>query len=219
LVHRLTSVTIPNIVTSVGGEAFSGCTSLTSVTIPNSATDIMPYAFWRCGSLTNVTIPNGVTTIEGWAFSGCTNLTSITIGNSVTYIGNEAFYGCSNLTAAYFDGNALPDETDPFDWDGNATVYHLPGTTGWSATFSGRPTALWLPRVQTSDTGFGVQTNRFGFTINWANDRVVVVEASPSLANPIWLPVATNILTGGSLHFSDPDRASYPSRFFRIRSP
>jgi hypothetical protein len=64
------------------------------------------------------------------------------------------------------------------------TVYYLPGMAGWSTTFAGVSTALWLPQVQTGNASFGAQTNRFGFTISWANDKVVVIEASPDLANP-----------------------------------
>jgi hypothetical protein len=51
----LTSVTIPNSVTSIGGNAFLNCTSLTSVTIPNSVTNIGNYAFNGCNSLTSIT--------------------------------------------------------------------------------------------------------------------------------------------------------------------
>ena len=95
----LASITIPNSVTSIGGGAFSGCSSLTSVTIPNSVTSIGTYAFQGCSSLSSVTIPNNVTSIEAGAFSGCSSLTSVTIPNSVTSIGDYAFDGCSGLTS------------------------------------------------------------------------------------------------------------------------
>ena len=108
---------------------------------------------------------------------------------------------------------------DVFLDDNNAIVYFLPGSTGWGVTFGGRPTALWLPQIQTSDASFGVQTNQFGFNINWANDQVVVVEACTNLANPTWSLLQTNTLTGGSVYFSDPDWANHPARFYRIRSP
>jgi hypothetical protein len=71
--------------------------------------------------------------------------------------------------------------------------------------------------VQTSDTSFGARTNQFGFTISWASGMTVVVEACTNSANPIWVPVGTNTLTGGSAYFSDPQWASYPSRFYRLR--
>ena len=95
----LTSITIPNSVTSIGSATFYGCTGLTSVTIPNSVTSIDYQAFSYCSGLTSVTIPNSVTSIGQAAFSRCTGLTSVTIPNSVTSIGQAAFSGCSGLTS------------------------------------------------------------------------------------------------------------------------
>jgi hypothetical protein len=92
---NLTSVTIPNSVTSMGDSVFSGCTSLTSVTFLNSITGIGPQAFYGCTSLTNVIIGNGVTSIGQQAFYNCASLTSVTLPNSVTSIGRQAFSGSS----------------------------------------------------------------------------------------------------------------------------
>ena len=93
----LTSVTIPNSVTTIENSAFSNCTNLENLTIGNSVTTIGDYAFEGCSSLTSVTIPNSVTTIEWYAFDGCSSLTSVTIGNSVTSIGGHAFNSCTSL--------------------------------------------------------------------------------------------------------------------------
>ena len=95
----LSSITIPDSVTSIGYEAFYGCTSLSSISIPNSVTDIEFAAFSGCTSLTSVTIPDSVTSIGEQAFYGCSSLTSVTIPDGVTRIRSEAFYGCSSLTS------------------------------------------------------------------------------------------------------------------------
>ena len=87
----LTSITIPDSVTSIGYIAFSGCISLTSINIPDGVTSIYIHTFSGCTSLTSVTIPDSVTYIDGSAFEGCTSLESVTIPDSVTYIGVSAF--------------------------------------------------------------------------------------------------------------------------------
>ena len=87
-------------------------------------------------------------------------------------------------------------------------------------TFAGRPTALWvLPYPTILEGSVGVRTEGFGFTISWATNASVVVEACTNLANPTWTPVGTNLLTDGWSYFSDPHRTNYPVRFYRVRWP
>jgi hypothetical protein len=82
-----------------GWFAFDGCARLTGVTIPNSVISIGARALSGCSSLGNITIPAGVTNIGDGAFSDCTTLTSVIIPNNVTSIGESAFSGCTSLVA------------------------------------------------------------------------------------------------------------------------
>ena len=130
----LTSVTIPDSVTTIGRWAFAWCSSLTSVTIGDGVTTIGDGVFFGCGSLTKFNgkfasedgrclivddtlmsfaigcgateyvIPQSVTVIGNYAFYRCFSLTSVTIPDSVTTIGKEAFYQCTGLTSV-----AIPD--------------------------------------------------------------------------------------------------------------
>ena len=124
----LTSITIPNSVTSIGDLAFYDCTGLTSITIPNSVTSIGYWTFDGCSSLTSITIPDGVTSIGDMDFGGCSGLTSITIPNSVTSIGDSAFYGCTGLKDVYYTGSK--DEWKAISIDAgndrllNATIHY-----------------------------------------------------------------------------------------------
>jgi hypothetical protein len=94
----VTNITIPGSVTNIEGAAFNECNSLTSVKIPGGVTTIAGATFAGCWSLTSVTIPKGVTSIEGYAFTACFKLASLTIPNSVTRIGGYAFYYCTRLS-------------------------------------------------------------------------------------------------------------------------
>ena len=73
--------------------------------------------------------------------------------------------------------------------------------------------------INVSGASFGVRTNQFGFTISGTSNLAIVVEACTNLTNPIWVPLGTNTLTGGSSYFSDPHWTNYPARFYRLRSP
>ena len=123
----LTSIDIPNNITSIGYGTFSNCRNLTSIDIPDSVTSIGERAFSYCTSLTSIDIPNSVTSIGNYAFSYCTSLTSIDIPNSVTSIGNYAFSDCTILTTINYGGtkeqwNAIDKS---YGWDyytGNYTV-------------------------------------------------------------------------------------------------
>ena len=78
-------------VINIGGAAFWGCASLTSITIPDSVTSIGSGDFYGCTSLTSITIPNSVTSIGFQAFYGCESLTTVTFLGDAPKEGEEVF--------------------------------------------------------------------------------------------------------------------------------
>ena len=94
----LTSLKIPSGVTYIGGAAFSGCSSLISIELPDSLESIENYLFQNCSSLTSIKIPSGVSQIRGdGIFVGCVSLSSVEIPYSVKAIQWNVFSDCKNI--------------------------------------------------------------------------------------------------------------------------
>ncbi len=94
---NLIVVTLPESLTTLGGEAFRGCQSLKIVKIPSKVTAIPDHCFEGCSSLESVTIPDGVTTIGTDAFYKCKNLESVALPESLTTLGSRSFEFCKSL--------------------------------------------------------------------------------------------------------------------------
>ena len=94
----ITEAVIPSCVTTIGGCAFYGCTSLSSINLPDGVTTIGDYAFRRCSKLSSIPLPESLTTIGDRAFDGCTSMSRITLPDGLTTIGEGAFYGCTRLS-------------------------------------------------------------------------------------------------------------------------
>jgi hypothetical protein len=162
----LRNVIIPDRVTCIGGRAFYDCRSMSDIVIPGGVTNIGEWAFAFCSGLTNIVILSSIERIETGTFSECRNLVSITLPESITRIKKLAFYRCwglgnitipakvneigekvfeecQNLRRVLFQGNAPEVGTEVFNKADNATVYYLPGTTGWTQTFGERTVLPW----------------------------------------------------------------------------
>jgi hypothetical protein len=117
----------------------------------------------------------------------------------------------------YFEGDAPSlGGSSVFGFTENATLYYLPETLGWELTYGGLPTVLWDAQVQKT-AGLGIVQNQLGFTITGAAGLPVVVEASDDLNTSTWTVLETYTLDSSPTYFSDPDLATRPSRFYRIR--
>lgn len=134
----LTSVVIGESVTNIGQGAFSHCSLLTSIVIPNSVTSLGVSAFYNCTALTSAAIGEGVTKIRSNAFS-MTALTSIIIPDSVTEIGNSAFAYCSSLTSVVIGDNVTSIGSSAFEDCGSLASIKIPDsvTQIYSRTFAG----------------------------------------------------------------------------------
>ena len=98
----ITSVVLPNCITTIESYAFVGCDNIESITFGNDVGAFMDFAFYACASLKSFTIPDSVTSIGPYALGMCTGLTHITIPNSVISIGDAAFQSCSKITSITF---------------------------------------------------------------------------------------------------------------------
>ncbi len=222
----LTSATIAGGV--VASRAFESCGSLTNLSLGNGVTYLGDLAFQGC-PISNPFISSNVSYIGVDTFEGC-RATNLVIGAGVKLMGSFAFYGTAQLTNVLFLGNApATDETADYGPFGGcpATIYYLPGTTGWSNTFGwtiwfykGAPTALWNPVMQTGDGHFGVSNGVFGFNItNGGPTNIpIAVMACTNLANPFWTSL-TNLMLTNTYYFTDPQLSNYPNRYYGIGFP
>jgi hypothetical protein len=218
-VRALTTITLPNTVTNIENSAFLGCGNLQNIDLPTELLTIGPYAFSNCSSLTRIKIPEKVKIIDSGVFSYCPGLQYVVIGRGVTEIRSQAFQSCFALREAYFEGNAPQTDGTAFGDSIGVIIYYGPESTNWGETLGFRPTALWNPIVSADDSKFGVVAGTFGFNIFGSDGLSVIVESTDDLSNPSWVPVSTNVISGGASEFRDPEWTRSASKVYRFSSP
>ena len=168
--NRLTSVTIPDSVTTIGHEAFFG-NNLTSVTIPDSVTTIGSYAF-SGNRLTSVTIPDSVTTIGNSAFQG-NSLTSVELGSSVTTIGESAF-STNSLTSVVIPDSVTTIGSSAFNNNKltSVTISDSVTTIGSDAFSTNNLTSVVIPDSVTTIGSWAFNGNSL---------TSVIIEGNPTL--------------------------------------
>lgn len=138
--RSLTTVNIPDSVTSIGRNAFSDCTNLKLTSLPSGVTSIKDGAFDYCAELALTSLPSGVTVIGSSAFRCCTNLELTSIPSGVTSIGAYAFAKCTKLTKLTFKGTPQSIIVSAFSSCTNLRTINVPWSYGavanapWGAT-------------------------------------------------------------------------------------
>ena len=119
---KLTSVAIPEGVTSIGISAFEGCSSLRTVAFPRSMIALGDFSFYSCSSLKRVQFKDDVLLIGAYAFCGCTSLESITFAGNEPAVGQYAFYYCPETAKVFFPSISLGWAAPGNIWNG-MTLY------------------------------------------------------------------------------------------------
>lgn len=134
----VTSVTIPDSVTSIHDSAFAYCSSLTNISIPNSVTAIGSFAFEGCTKLESITLPSSLLTISEFLFYDCSQLTTIHIPDSVSSIRTYAFYNCGKLETIRIPVSVTSIGSYAFDdCPSSMTVTYSGSKTQWDAITKG----------------------------------------------------------------------------------
>lgn len=130
---KLTSIELPNSITSIGYDAFQYCAGLTYINLPDSVMQIKSSAFSGCNKLTNINLPKDITYIADFLFYGCENLLSITIPDTVESIGTWAFWGCGKLESITITSNVVSIGENAFSscWELKNVVFN--NFNGWNA--------------------------------------------------------------------------------------
>ena len=179
----ITSVTIPNTVTSIGEAAFQGCSGLTSINIPNSVTSIGDGAFKGCTSLP---VENNIRYADDTYLVGVTDttLSAYTIKEGTKWIGSSAFYDCNNLTSITIPNTVLGIADSAFNDCDNLSSIEIPD----SVTSIGRYAFASSHGLRTVTIGSGI-TNINDYAFNSCSQlAIVTVNATtpPTLGNSVF---------------------------------
>ncbi len=133
---ELSSVSIPDSVTSIGKCAFAHCSGLQSVDIPGSVTSIGASAFFECYSLESILIEDGVKRIEDGTFAYCNSLIDVTLPNSVTFLGDSAFVYCDQLQSVTLSERLLNIGSETFSQCFALEEIKIPGSVKTIGSFA-----------------------------------------------------------------------------------
>lgn len=179
--RTITSITIPEDVTTIGTSAFNQCTALTSVTLHDKITRIEQNAFIVCKSLEAIELPNSVTYIGSAAFRQCHSLTSVTLPESLTTISPSLFYECKNLTDVTIPNSITEIQIDAFNKCSALTTIHIPSsvTTISNTAFSGCTSLETIYVDKPTGSISGAPWGAPNATVVW-HDPVIEIVSQPT---------------------------------------
>ncbi len=123
----LTTYSVAEGVTEIGGGAFEGCEVLTSIALPSTVNEIDDRAFAYCLALESLIIPSGVSEVNTSTFEGCTALTTVVLPATINEVDALAFKGCSALQSIYCAATTPPRITaGTFDDIASDAVIYVP---------------------------------------------------------------------------------------------
>ena len=121
-------ITIPDGVTKISDGLFMYCSSLKKVNLPEKLISIGAQVFYDCINLSEISIPDTVSSIEMQAFSGCESLVSVKIPDGVTELSNSLFYECSSLETVFLPDDLVSIEKYAFAYCFKLTDINIPKT-------------------------------------------------------------------------------------------
>ena len=210
---NLTSLIIPDSVRIIGDGAFKGCSSLISVTMPKNMITIGNEVFFGCSNLTDITIPKSVKSIGYKSFYGCNNLTSVTIPESVKSIDRVAFDGCISLLNIIFEGDA-PNFYKANIFSGtseNAKIIVNKYAKGFGKIFAGLPVHV----VEKSKIKLFIESN-YPLIISFRSKEgsSYAVEATGNLM--LWSKIGMVKGTGNEVKFTDFRESIFQQQYYRV---
>ena len=139
---NITTINLPDGLTSIGAWAFYDCDAISSISIPNTVTAIGNEAFYHCSSLTSLSIPDAVTTLGYEALANCTLLTNVSLGSSIMTIGDYAFSYCPALAKMTLKSETPPTIGDYIFSNSSAPTCYIP-----CGTLSAYQSSAWATLV------------------------------------------------------------------------
>ena len=161
---NITTINLPDGLTSIGAWAFYDCDAISSISIPNTVTTIGNEALYHCSSLTSLSIPDAVTTLGYEAFANCTLLANVSLGSSVTSIGGYAFSYCPALAKMTLKSETPPTIGDYIFSNSSAPTCYIP-----CGTLSAYQSSAWATLVASMEEQC-YDENYHNFEVDIQND-------------------------------------------------